>query len=87
MYLDQDVVEKMYNEICDISADGSLVLVNIVNKSAVCASSEFADMVFVDKRGWTKESQIMFGDEAFNYGRYPKGMKPNIMFGFAIYKK
>lgn len=30
MYLQVDSVETMYKEICDISADGSLVIVNVI---------------------------------------------------------
>lgn len=84
MYLKKEEVEKMYEEICDISPAGSLVIVNTIEENPAAASS-VADDVFVSKRGWTKESQIMFGDDEFNYGRYPKDMAPSKKMGFGIY--
>lgn len=83
MYLDKDSVVKMYNEISDISPPGSLIMVNIM-AGAPGASGDLADETF-KARGWTKDDQVMFGDDGFNYGRYPEGKEPSKVVGFVIY--
>ena len=39
----------------------------------------------MEKLGWTKSGQDNFGDDHFNYGKYPESKAPNAMFGFITY--
>jgi O-methyltransferase involved in polyketide biosynthesis len=85
MYLEKDVVKKMYEEISDLSPAGSQVIINCMAHHPA-AGSALAEEVFGEK-GWTKSNIFMFGDAEFNFGRYPEGMEPNAMMGFIFLHK
>jgi O-methyltransferase involved in polyketide biosynthesis len=84
MYLPKEAAHELYNELSDLSAAGSYVILNFMEMNPACKSEE-VDKIMTDK-GWTLELRSYFGDENFNYGRYP-GKTPNACFGFSFYKK
>ena len=85
MYLKEDAIVKMFKEISDLSAPGSLVLVNTMN-TVNHHSSDFTIKHFKE-HGWTQEETVMFGDSKFNFGKFPEGVEPSKLFGFASLRK
>mmetsp|Transcript_29339 Transcript_29339/g.32934 ORF Transcript_29339/g.32934 Transcript_29339/m.32934 type:complete len:173 (+) Transcript_29339:384-902(+) len=85
MYLEKDAVDKVYNEISELSAPGSFIILNFTN-TAEHHKNDFAQEI-LEAKGWKMESKCIFGDPEFNYGRYPEGKPANPMCGFAFYKK
>ena len=91
MYLDEAAVRNLYTEISDLSVPGSFLIVNFMNAPKIMNgkshhTSEFADTT-LRARGWIKTEQLMFGDELFDFGRYPKDKSANKCLGFSFYKK
>jgi hypothetical protein len=41
--------------------------------------------VHLEGKGWQRTQRLMFGDEGFNFGRYPVGKPSNKIVGFALY--
>jgi len=41
----------------------------------------------MEQKGWNKEETTFFGNENFNYGRYPTGKPANENAGFSFYSK
>ena len=93
MYLQAAEVTNLLNELSDLSASGSFLILNYVNNPAVkdpYTPSDIKGMSPVLKeKGWINENRLYFGHEDFNFGRFPEGIKPNAMenFGFAFYDK
>ena len=93
MYLQAAEVTALLNEISDLSASGSFLIVNYVNNPAMkdpYTPSDIKGMSPVLKeKGWANEKCLYFGQEDFNFGRFPEGIKATAMenFGFAFYDK
>ena len=99
MYLEKDAVQRLYKDIVTLSCEGSYVIVNVVQTSKEHHRAEFADSIFLadDAAGWTRASSspqvVMFGDEAFDFGRYNnnsspvEALPPNKNLGFCFYEK
>jgi O-methyltransferase involved in polyketide biosynthesis len=69
MYLEKEAAYQLYNEISDLSVAGSYFILNFLAFNPACKPEE-VDQIMIEK-GWTLESRAFFGDENFNYGRYP----------------
>ena len=68
-----------------LSATGSLLILNFVATAPACNPDEHDKLLA--ENGWTKKERVMFGDEKFNYGKYPPSMAPSESYGFSIYAK
>lgn len=68
-----------------LSAVGSYAIINFVAANPPC-NPDFIDSV-MEREGWTKEETTYFGNDNFNYGRYPAGKPASENFGFSFYKK
>lgn len=85
MYLSQETNEQMLEEMSELSAKGSYIILNFMNANPG-GNSEIMDKALL-ANGWTKEEQLMFGDATFNYGKYPEGKPANKDMGFNFYRK
>jgi len=86
MYLTAEANEKMYNELSDLSAPGSHVILNFLNDGQAHHGALFARKL-LEEKSWTVVDELMFGDAKFNYGKYPQGAEPSKMAGFVFLKK
>ena len=90
MYLERPAVERLLQELSDLSSPGSYLILNFINKTQNPEKGwppveEMDDIL--EKHGWKKLQQLFFGDEAFSFGRYPPGKPANKLIGFAFYEK
>jgi methyltransferase (TIGR00027 family) len=85
MYLQEEHVVAMYNELSDLSPPGSYCMVNFLQGKRQ-QSHELCTEVLGEK-GWKLEKIIWFGDEGFNFGRYPEGKPSNAKAGFCLFTK
>ena len=93
MYLQEPEVAALLKELSDLSASGSYLILNYLNNPAVkdpYAPSDIKGMgPILKEKGWVNEKDLYFGQEGFNFGRFPEGIKQTAMenFGFAFYDK
>ena len=85
MYLKKEENDKLFQEISDLSPSGSYLILNFMNGSPA-ASSDGAHAILTEA-GWQREEILHFGEQGFNYGRFPEGKQPNACFGFSFYTK
>lgn len=87
MYLEKEANMKLMEELADLSAPGSYVILNSLevaqNPKGSCVDYEKVLM----EKGFTKQDQLFFGQEKFNYGMYPEGKPAGEIFCFTFYKK
>ena len=90
MYLKREQVEQLIDRLSSLSASGSFLIVNFSDnpKAPADACPPIAE---IDQRlegtGWRQHKRLMFGEEGFNFGRYPDGKPANKTLGFAMYQK
>lgn len=94
MYLSRSDVEQLLDNLSELSVADSLLLLNFVNPSPKvpakpdgCPSIDDIDQRLLLEGSWKKVDRLMFGDEGFNFGRYPEDRPANPYCGFALYRK
>lgn len=85
MYLEAPAVRGLYEGIAELSAPGSLVIVNVVNNSKEHHTTSFANGILLP-HGWEKADEVRFGEPGFAW-RYPMGVEPNKSLGFAFFRR
>jgi len=91
MYLKKSAVEELFENLSALSASHSYLILNFsTNTSAqgpdACPSIESISEQLAG-HGWKKDAHLMFGQEGFNFNRYPEGKPANKILGFAMYVK
>lgn len=86
MYLPHDSVNQLLDEVSGLSASQSYLILNFANNNQNGPTIDQMDDR-LEKHGWTKEQRLMFGDDYFNFGRYPPNKPPNPFLGFSMYRK
>lgn len=85
MYLSEEKSSALLRNVSDLSPTGSLMILNFF---ATNPSSDPDKMeVLLEGEGWSKFERLYFGEEKFNYGKYPEGKPANKFLGFCILKK
>lgn len=89
MYLDSKDVEQLLDDISKLSAPKSCIILNFAESKTDTTKSLPIDTIdeSLEKHEWNKEERLMFGDDGFNFDRYPIGKPANKTVGFAMYKK
>lgn len=102
MYLQQPDVEALLDSLTELSAKDSLLLLNYTVPSlrvpapppGGCPPMDDIEERLLNNNNntlsssWTKVGdRLLFGDEGFNFGRYPADRPSNPYCGFAIFKK
>ena len=99
MYLQQTDVESLLDILTDLSAKDSLLLLNFTipsprvppPKPGGCPPiDDIEERLFRSSPpSWSRvgDRRLMFGDEGFNFGRYPEDRPSNPYCGFGIYRK
>lgn len=85
MYLSEEVNTQMFTELSDLSESGSYLMVNFIN-GELHHGAEFVKKTLGEK-GWTLEKVVYFGEDDFNFGRYPAGKPANKTAGFCIFTR
>mmetsp|Transcript_57587 Transcript_57587/g.128426 ORF Transcript_57587/g.128426 Transcript_57587/m.128426 type:complete len:316 (+) Transcript_57587:71-1018(+) len=85
MYLKKEEAEQLFLEVSQLSSPGSYLILNFM-KNSPAAEPDLAQEVLL-AQGWEREAIVYFGEEGFNYGRYPLGHAPNTVFGFSFYAR
>ena len=85
MYLSKEANTDMLKELSGISAKDSYLMINFMASNPGCVPDEHD--AIMKELGWEREQRLFFGDEGFNYGRYPQDKEPNTQFGFGFYVK
>lgn len=85
MYLERSDVERLMEQLSELSTSGSFLSLNF----SVSPNSLSIDEIngLLEGQGWKTESRKMFGEEGFQYGRYPLDKPANKIVGFATYRK
>ena len=83
MYLKPEETKQLLQKISKLSTKGSYIILNFYTMSPA-ANPDDMDTI-LEAEGWTKTERVFFGDEHFNYGRYPEGKPANTVFGFSFY--
>jgi methyltransferase (TIGR00027 family) len=81
MYLAKETIESLLNELSDLSAQGSYLILNFIKQDG----DEYISTL-LEGKGWKNEKTLFYGDENFDYGRFPKGNKTTTL-GFAFWGK
>jgi O-methyltransferase involved in polyketide biosynthesis len=85
MYLTRDDNIKLLEEISSISSKGSYLILNFVANQPTCNPDDHDELL--KENGWVREERLMFGDDGFNFGKYPPNQEPNETYGFSFYRK
>lgn len=89
MYLKRQDVEKLMDDMSKLSATESFLILNF--SVSTTAQADTISIEEIDERlegkGWKRTERMMFGDEGFNFGRYPEGKPANKQLGFTLYRK
>jgi methyltransferase (TIGR00027 family) len=88
MYLQHANVEELLDEISDLSCSGSFLILNFSNNDPQGPTIDEIDKQLVETKGeWIKQQKLMFGEDGFNFDRYPANKPANPQLGFAMYSK
>mmetsp|Transcript_28464 Transcript_28464/g.59424 ORF Transcript_28464/g.59424 Transcript_28464/m.59424 type:complete len:328 (+) Transcript_28464:1-984(+) len=88
MYLKRPDVEDLIDTISTLSASTSMMILNFSTNMPKTTSPSIDELdERLVARKWTKGPRLMFGEEGFNFGRYPDHKPANKMLGFAMYTK
>eukprot|EP00039_Didymoeca_costata_P002440 m.60239 g.60239 ORF g.60239 m.60239 type:complete len:318 (-) comp11305_c2_seq2:78-1031(-) len=85
MYLTAEENTKLLTEISSISGKDSYIILNFVADSPACKPDDHDKLL--QENDWEKVDRVFFGDEKFNFGKYPASQDPSKKFGFSFYKK
>eukprot|EP00580_Thalassiosira_gravida_P000386 CAMPEP_0201617500 /NCGR_PEP_ID=MMETSP0492-20130828/36526_1 /ASSEMBLY_ACC=CAM_ASM_000837 /TAXON_ID=420259 /ORGANISM="Thalassiosira gravida, Strain GMp14c1" /LENGTH=313 /DNA_ID=CAMNT_0048085783 /DNA_START=64 /DNA_END=1005 /DNA_ORIENTATION=+ len=86
MYLKREDQEQLLDNVSKLSEKDSFLVLNFFTNFPGGLSNEEIDER-LGGQGWKKTESFMFGEEGFNFGRYPKGKPANKVLGFAMYRK
>ncbi|CAB9502468.1 Putative S-adenosyl-L-methionine-dependent methyltransferase [Seminavis robusta] len=86
MYLPRTETEQLFDYISQLSAPGSYLILNFASSDKLGPTIDEIDERLTAS-SWTKESRLMFGEEGFNFGRYPSDKPANKLMGFGLYQK
>lgn len=88
MYLDQNDVVRLFEEISNLSSGvaGSCVILNFSDGGEDHRSAEYCQK-FLTGMGWKHDRTVYFGEPDFNFGRYPEGKLSNETLGFSFYSR
>ena len=81
MYLTKESIESLFKELSDLSPNGSYLILNFLKQ----VGDEYVTTL-LEEKGWKHEHTLFYGDEEFDYGRFPKGSKTTTL-GFAFWEK
>jgi O-methyltransferase involved in polyketide biosynthesis len=89
MYLKRTSVERLLGEISALSASQSYLILNFSENAPGPDGCPRIDEINqrLQSMGWKQESTLFFGEEGFQFNRYPKGKPANKILGFAMYQK
>ena len=86
MYLKEPEVRALLDEVTALSAPGSYMILNYLN-----GPGSPADIGYMSEslrgQGWGNEKDRHWGQEDFNFGRFPEGEESLKNMGFAFYDK
>ena len=86
MYLKREDQEQLLDSVSKISAKDSFLVLNFSTNTPGGLSSDEIDER-LGGQGWKNTETLMFGEEGFNFGRYPQGKPANKVLGFSMYRK
>jgi methyltransferase (TIGR00027 family) len=87
MYLEPEANLSLMRETSQLAAKGSYLMLNTI-ESAMNPKGALAPLEpTLLNNGWEKVESRFFGDEKFNYGRYPEGKTASTIFSFQFFKK
>lgn len=85
MYLERSDVERLMEQLSKLSTSGSFLSLNFSVSPNGLSIDEIDHRL--EGQGWKIDSRKMFGEEGFQYGRYPRDKSANKIVGFATYSK
>ena len=86
MYLPQAETEQLMKAVSSLSSDSSCMILNFSTNDTQGPSIDDIDTQLMAD-GWKHVRRLMFGDDGFNFGRYPDGRPSNEILGFSVYRK
>lgn len=86
MYLSRAETEQLLQDIGHLSAPGSYLILNFSTNDTAPGINEIQSLLL--QKDWTLATRLLFfGQENFNFGRYPSDKPANTVLGFAMFQK
>lgn len=86
MYLQRDHVTKLMDDESTISAPGSLLILNFATNTPNGPSIDEIQEQLEEKK-WKQRERLMYGEDGFNFDRYPPRKPANKLLGIAMFLK
>ena len=69
MYLTKENADKLLEELSELSAKGSFLIINFMSMHPACKPDELDHKM--QGFGWNNSGRCHFGDQDFDFGRFP----------------